>query len=257
MDHLTRYAETSALPEATVREVSLFILRNFVLRHGAPRELLNDRGRSFLSEAVEAFLHECNIVHRTSTTHHPQTNEMTTPINRTLGDMLSMHISDEHMNWDHILPFVTYVYNSAIQSTTGFSPFFLLYGREPSSLLNTILLYRPDLSELMTLAQAATYVEEGRQLARSLTTHDQAHQSHAQYRRSSPSSYSPGTIVWLRVPSFALGLSSKFIPKYDSPYWMLRQKSPVNYLVEPIQTHTDKRCRRRETVHVDRLKLHF
>lgn len=257
VDHLTRYAETSALPEATAREVGLFILRKLVLRHGAPRELLSDRGRSFLSEAVEALLRECNVVHRTTTAYHPQTNGMTERFNRTLGDMLSMYVSDDHTNWDRILPFVTYAYNSAIQSTTGFSPFFLLYGREPSSFLDTILLYRPDPSETTTLAEAATYAEECRQLARSLTTHDQARQKHSHDRNLSASSYSPGTIVWLRVPSSAPGLSAKLVPKYDGPYRVLRQTSPVNYVIEPLQPPTEQRRRGRETVHVDRLKPHY
>uniref|UniRef100_A0A131YMS0 RNA-directed DNA polymerase n=1 Tax=Rhipicephalus appendiculatus TaxID=34631 RepID=A0A131YMS0_RHIAP len=91
VDHLTRYAETSVLTEATACEVGLFILRNLVLRHSAPHELLSDCGRSFLSEAVEALLHECNIVHRTTTAYHPQTNGMTERFNRTLGDRLSIY----------------------------------------------------------------------------------------------------------------------------------------------------------------------
>ncbi|XP_077508853.1 uncharacterized protein LOC144120365 [Amblyomma americanum] len=38
IDHLTRYAETAALPPATAREVAFFILRQLILRHGAPRD---------------------------------------------------------------------------------------------------------------------------------------------------------------------------------------------------------------------------
>lgn len=63
VDHFTRYAETAALPTATAREVAFFILRKFVLHHGAPRELLSDRGDVFLSKAVEALLIQCNSVH--------------------------------------------------------------------------------------------------------------------------------------------------------------------------------------------------
>uniref|UniRef100_A0A6G5AC59 RNA-directed DNA polymerase n=1 Tax=Rhipicephalus microplus TaxID=6941 RepID=A0A6G5AC59_RHIMP len=140
VDHLTRYAETAALPAATAHEVALFILRSFILRHGAPRELLSDRGRVFLSEVIQAILAECNIIHRKSTAYHPQTNGLTERFNRTLGDMLRMYTSSDHTNWDAVLPFVTFAYNTATQATTGFPPFFLLYGREPSHPLDTILL---------------------------------------------------------------------------------------------------------------------
>ena len=170
VDHLTRYAETAALPAATSREVAFFILRNFVLRHGAPRELLSDRGRVFLSEVIQALLAACNIVHHKSTAYHPQTNGLTERFNRTLGDMLTMYVASDHSNWDTVLPFVTYAYNTATQATTGFSPFFLLYGREPSCTMDTLLPYRPDTSECTTVSEAAKYAEDCRQLARTLTT---------------------------------------------------------------------------------------
>lgn len=51
VDHLTRYVETSALKSATANDVAHFILHSLVLRHGAPKELLSDRGRVFLSDA--------------------------------------------------------------------------------------------------------------------------------------------------------------------------------------------------------------
>lgn len=71
VDHLTRYAETSALPASTAKDVACFLLRHLILRHGAPRELLSDRGRVFLSNVIAALLKECNIVHRTGSAYHP------------------------------------------------------------------------------------------------------------------------------------------------------------------------------------------
>ena len=123
--------------------------------------------------------------------------------------------------------------------------------------MDTILLYRPDASEATTLSEVATYAEECRQLARSLTAQDQARQKDRHDANLPPQSYSPGTLVWLRVPSSAPGLSTKLLPKYEGPYRVLRQASPVNYVVEPLQSSADRRRRGRETVHVDRLKPHY
>ncbi|CAN7988498.1 unnamed protein product [Ixodes hexagonus] len=39
--------------------------------------------------------------------------------------MISMYILPDHTNWDIILPFVTYAYNTSTQSTTGYSLFAL------------------------------------------------------------------------------------------------------------------------------------
>lgn len=254
VDHLTRYAETAALPTATARDVASFLLRRFILRHGAPRELLSDRGRVFLSDVVAKLLTECRIIHRTTTAYHPQTNGLTERFNRTLGDMLSMYVSSDHDDWDLVLPYVTYAYNTAIQATTGFSPFYLLYGREPSCTLDTVLPYRPDVSECTPASEAAKHAEECRQLAKTFTAEDQWRQKSRHDDTAVAPTYSPGSLVWLWIPSTTPGLSTKFLAKYHGPYRVLERTSPVNYIVEPMALSTDLRRRGRETVHVQRLK---
>lgn len=257
VDYLTRYAETAALPASTAREVGAFILHSLVLRHGAPRELLSDRGRVFLSQAIEALLAECKIVHRTTSAYHPQTNGLAERFNRTLGDMIAKYVAPDHSNWDSVLPFVTFAYNTAVQTTTGFSPFFLLYGREPSCTMDTILPYSPDPSECHLLSDATRHAEECRLLARSFTSNDQAQQKHRHDQEHSSTSYSAGDLVWLWIPSATPGLSSKLLSKYHGPYRVIDSSSPVNYVVEPLKPTEDLRRRGRETVHVSRLKPYY
>ena len=84
-----------------------------------------------------------------------------------------MYVAADHTNWDAILPFVTYAYNTAPQSTTGFSPFFLLYGRHPSHTIDTILPYKPDPSDCAPISDTARLAEECRELAKTFTTEEQ------------------------------------------------------------------------------------
>lgn len=179
---------------------------------------------------------------------------MTERFNRTLGDMLAKYASSDQSNWDSILPFVTYAYNTATQSTTGFSPFFLLYGREPSSTMDTILPYRPDPSEMTTVSRAAAHAEECRKLARAFTSHDQTRQKHRHDASTTHMSFAPNSLVWLWIPSTPPGLSHKLSSRYHGPYRVVRQTSPVNYLVEPLDASPDKRRRGQEIVHISRLK---
>lgn len=88
--HLTRYAETVPLPPACAHEVADFTLRNIILRHGAPRVLLSDRGKTFLSQVLAEVLRAANTIHRTCSSYHPQTNGLAERFHRSLSDMLSM-----------------------------------------------------------------------------------------------------------------------------------------------------------------------
>ncbi|GFU31967.1 transposon Ty3-I Gag-Pol polyprotein, partial [Trichonephila clavipes] len=91
-DYSTRYAITKALPTAEVDEIAKFLLEEIVLRHGAPRVIITDRGAVFRSRLVSSLVDLCNIDHRFTTAYHPQTNGLTERFNKTLADMLSMYV---------------------------------------------------------------------------------------------------------------------------------------------------------------------
>lgn len=164
VDHLTRYSETAAIPSATAYEVSLFLLRFLVLRHGPPRVLISDRGRQFTAEVIEELLRLCTCDYRHTTPYHPQSNGLVERTNRTLTTMLAMYVDSDHKNWDEILPFITFAYNTAQHETTGYSPFYLLYARVPRSCLDTILPF--SLHNEPSIATTLCRAEEARRVAR-------------------------------------------------------------------------------------------
>ncbi|GFW66077.1 transposon Ty3-I Gag-Pol polyprotein [Trichonephila clavipes] len=76
--------------QTEVDEIAKFLLEEIVLRHGAPRVIITDRGAVFRSRLVSSLVDLCNIDHRFTTAYHPQTNGLTERFNKTLADMLSM-----------------------------------------------------------------------------------------------------------------------------------------------------------------------
>ena len=63
--------------------------------------------------------------------YHPQTDGLVEWFNWTLLDMLSKTAKSGGQDWDVRLPYVLFAYRSTMQHSTGESPFFLLYGRDP------------------------------------------------------------------------------------------------------------------------------
>ncbi|GFW33417.1 transposon Tf2-11 polyprotein [Trichonephila clavipes] len=252
-DYSTRYAITKALPTAEVDEIAKFLLEEIVLRHGAPRVIITDRGAVFRSRLVSSLVDLCNIDHRFTTAYHPQTNGLTERFNKTLADMLSMYVDVEQKNWDEILPFVTFAYNTAKQETTGFTPFYLLHGREAEATLDTMLPFCPNDFDDNNITKIAARAEESRQLTRVHTLRAQDKDRRRYDSKHQMVSYAPGDLVWVYTPVRKVGLSEKLLRRYFGPYQVLRRLSAVTYAVQDFDPASRKR-KLREVVHVLRMK---
>lgn len=109
-DYATRYTIIRALPTSCATDLADFLLRDVILQHGAPHQLLTVRGRAFLSKVIANSLQSCSNRHKPTTSYHPQINGPTERLNRTLTDMLAKHVSSDHTHWDLALPYVTFAY---------------------------------------------------------------------------------------------------------------------------------------------------
>src|SRR5437660_1412462 len=94
-----------------------------------PQKILSDRGAHFKNQMVEKLMQKFQIKHLFSTPYHPQTNGLVERFNRTLCESLAK--LGETNNWNKNIAPVLFDYQTSKHSTTGISPFYLTYGREP------------------------------------------------------------------------------------------------------------------------------
>ena len=76
--------------------------------------------------------------------------------NRTLQDMLTTYVNSNQSDWDIYLPSMLFAYRMCTHSTTGQSPYFLMYVREPNMPID--LDYLPTISQYMETSDYATYL---------------------------------------------------------------------------------------------------
>ncbi|GFV22772.1 transposon Ty3-I Gag-Pol polyprotein [Trichonephila clavipes] len=252
----TRYATNkSAQTTAEVTTIAKFLPEEVA----CPRKsgLLSNYHRSWSHRLFRSDLfflsRRLNIDHRFTTAYHPQTNGLTERFNKTLADMLSMYVDVEQKNWDEILPFVTFAYNTAKQETTGFTPFYLLHGREAETTLDTMLPFCPNDFDDNNITKIAARAEESRQLARVHTLRAQDKDRRRYDSKHQMVSYAPGDLVWIYTPVRKVGLSEKLLRRYFGPYQVLRRLSAVTYEVQDFDPASRKR-KLREVVHVLRMK---
>lgn len=117
--------------------------------------------------------------------------------------------------WDLLL-YLTFAYNTAAQSTTGNTPFCLLYGKEAISTIDTIFPYAA--SDNTTHADATCRSEECRQIACFRTFDSRASAKLRYEERHRQVQYKEGDLVWLWVPLRKPGLSRKLFSQYVVPY---------------------------------------
>ncbi|UYV84587.1 hypothetical protein LAZ67_X002728, partial [Cordylochernes scorpioides] len=251
------------VPEVAFEKVVMDLLGRFPtseggnrwIIHGAPRELITDRGRNFTSSMISDLNNQCRITHRKTTAYHPQTNGLTERLNKTIADMLSMYVDVNQKDWDRILPFVpfvTFAYNTAKQESTGFTPFFLVHGREAEPPLDVLFpkLLPEDDDFIQTLGARA---EEARKLARihSMKAQDSNKQRYDAHHRNII--YQPGDLVWIFIPVRKVGYSEKLMRRYFGPYKVTRKISDVTYEVETFGNQQGRR-KTKDLVQICRMK---
>src|SRR4051812_29158636 len=113
-----------------------------------------------------------------STAYHPQTDGQTERANRTLEEMLRSRINFAQTDWDQHLATAELAVNNAQQASSGFSPFYLDYGREVQLPLDqAIAALRPS-NNPEAMARIRRLHED---LARAHTNLEQAQRRQAKY----------------------------------------------------------------------------
>ena len=130
VDYTTRYPEALPLPDATTKAVAKELMLLFS-QVGIAREILTDQGSCFMSRVMKELLCLLQVKQLRTSVYHPQTDGLMERFNKTLKQMLKKAMDADGKNWDQPLPHVLF----AVQASTGFSPFELLYGRRPRGLL--------------------------------------------------------------------------------------------------------------------------
>jgi len=107
------------------------MLQYIIFTYGKPISVLTDNGEEFLSYQVQSTLQRFGIHHRHTTPYHPQTNGRIEKFNDILTQMLARMTAPQRQDrWDECLPDALLAHRAHTSSSTGVSPFFLLYGRE-------------------------------------------------------------------------------------------------------------------------------
>lgn len=130
-DHFSRYAQAYPTRDQKAGTVARVLWKNLFCRFGFPARLHADQGCNFESAIVKE-LCKCTGITKTHTTpYHPQGNGTTERFNRTLMNMLGTLEPHLKPRWHEYVDAMTHAYNCSRHDSTGYSPYYLMFGRHP------------------------------------------------------------------------------------------------------------------------------
>ena len=136
-DYATRYPEAVALRTIDAENIAEELVKMFA-RVGIPDEILTDQGSNFTSQLLTELYRMLHVHAIRTSPYHPQTDGLVERFNQTLKSMLRKAATKENKDWDKLLPYVLFAYREVPQTSTGFSPFELLYGRSVNGPLDIL-----------------------------------------------------------------------------------------------------------------------
>ena len=231
VDYATRFPEAIPLRAATAKAVAHELVMLFS-KMGIPDQIISDQGTCFLSSVLTKLYQWLNIKRIRTSVYHPQTDGLVERFNQTLKRMLKKLITTDGRDWDQLIPYVLFAIREVPQSSTGFSPFELLYGRRPRGLLDLAretweAQPSPHRSVLEHVEQLQARAQKVWPLVREHMEKAQRAQSRVYNRGATLRSFEVGEKVLVLVPTS----ECKFLAKWKGPYEIVEKVGAVNYKV--------------------------
>ena len=233
VDYATRYPEAAVMKRIDTETVAEGLLG--IWAHiGIPREILTDQGTQFMGGVMEAVYRLLSIRHLTTTPYHPQCNGLVEKFNGTLKLMLKKLCDGHPRNWDRYIPAVLFAYREVPQTSLGFSPFELVYGRTvrgPMSVLRQLWEDEEVEEEVKTTYQYVVdlrnRLEDVGKLARQNLEVARGRQQKCYNRRAKERNFSPGDSVLLLLPQE----HNKLQVCWRGPYEIVAKSGGQNYRI--------------------------
>jgi Zinc knuckle len=204
------------------KEVAEMIFDSVYKHHGTPEIIVSDRDSLFTSGFWEHLHKLTNTELRMSTAYHPQTDGATERANRTITQMLRLSVNSDQRDWVLKLPGIEFGFNSAISSVTGFSPFYLNYGTNPSPMI-----WSSSSDIIPGVRSFMSKLRDGLLAAHDAILTQRVKQTFHANKRRQVSPFALGDLVYLSTENLSIpkGQARKLFPKFIGPFRITKEIS--------------------------------
>ncbi|XP_050216005.1 uncharacterized protein LOC126667079 [Mercurialis annua] len=128
IDYFTRWVEAKSYKILGAKQMAEFIETRLIYRYGVPHHIVSDNGVQFQGE-VRHLLHENGIEHHKSSPYRPQANGAVEAANKNVKKILAKMV-ETYRDWSKKLPYALHGYRTTARTSTGATPYTLVFGME-------------------------------------------------------------------------------------------------------------------------------
>ena len=129
VDHFTRFCQMYGTKSKSSQAAASKLWNEFIPRFGFPGKIHHDKGGEWNSALWKELHRYAGVKASNTTPYHPMGDGMVERLNRTAQNMLKAIPERMKKRWKDLLPKLAFAYNSTVNKSTGYSPFFLMFGR--------------------------------------------------------------------------------------------------------------------------------
>ena len=131
VDHFTCYVQAFVTKNHIARTTARVLYNNYFSVFGFPQHLMSDQGTEFCGKVIVAMCNLLGIEKIRTTPYHPQTNGLAERVHQTLQRMIGQLDLEKRRKWPAHIGSIIIAYNSTRSLVTGYSPYYLMFGRRP------------------------------------------------------------------------------------------------------------------------------
>ena len=205
-DHFSKYVVAYVVKDQTARTAAETLRNGYFGLFGAPAYLVSDQGKAFMGHLITNLCELYGVQKLRTSPYHAQTNGQVERMNQTIICMIGKLEQDKKARWSEHLPEMLSAYNGTCSAVTGYSPYFLLFGRKarmPVDYLFPTLRDSPHQTKMeVSVVAMQKMLKEAFAVARHLTSQEAAKQWRYYDRKAGTVALQPGDVVMVRTDGF-------------------------------------------------------
>ena len=205
-DHFSKYVVVYVVKDQTAHTTAETLRNGYFGLFSVPAYLISDQGKAFMGHIITHLCDLYGVQKLRTLPYHAQTNGQVERMNQTIIRMIGKLEEDKKACWSKHLPELLLAYNATCSAVTGYSPYYLLFGRRsriPVDYLFPTLHDSPHQTKMeVPVAAMQKRLKEAFAVARHLTSEEAAKQRRYYDCKAGAVALQPGDVVMVCTDGF-------------------------------------------------------